>query len=176
MDSKSVMIEGSTVVLEYLYSGVQILFFYTNLESEFMTANISPSLCHIERPPPHSFTFHPTFEAPTVLSLGSAMTISFRIIVAAFLLSLCAANKTWQLLHSLDSGKTFSERGAVSLTLNEAGEVAISIANADSCLDLQAVNSLAGGLYQVKLIRDNDESTAVLTSVPACQVRRANFR
>lgn len=62
------------------------------------------------------------------------------------------------------------------MALNDAGEVEISVANADSCLDLQTVNSLAGGLYQIKLIKDNDESTAVLTSVPACQVRRANFR
>ena len=104
------------------------------------------------------------------------MNIALRVVLAALLLSLCTAKKSWQLLHSLDSGKTFSTRGTVSLALNDAGDVEISVANADNSLDLQAVNSLAGGLYQVKLMRDNDESTAVLTSVPACQVRRANFR
>lgn len=100
----------------------------------------------------------------------------FRLLAAALLLPLCAASKSWQLLHSLNSGKTFTERGTVSLALNEAGEVEINVENAENCLDLQAVNSLTGGLYQVKLVKDNDESTAVLTSVPACQVRRANFR
>lgn len=96
--------------------------------------------------------------------------------VLTLLFHSCIASKSWQLLHSLDSGKTFTERGTVFLALTDAGEVEINVANADNCLDLQSINSLIGGLYQVKLVKDQDESTAVLTSVPACQVRRANFR
>ncbi len=124
-----------------------------------------------------SYLFQSSDSKPTSLTqFCDTMSIAIRVIVAVLQLSFCTANKSWELLHSLDSGKSFSSRGTVSLALNDAGEVEISVANADSCLDLQTVNSLAGGLYQIKLIKDNDESTAVLTSVPACQVRRANFR
>ncbi len=106
-----------------------------------------------------------------------AMTmIAFCVLAITLLLPSCLATRSWQLLHSLDSGKTFTERGTVALTLTDAGEVEINVVNADNCLDLQSINSLTGGLYQVKLVKDQDESTAILTSVPACQVRRANFR
>lgn len=91
----------------------------------------------------------------------------------ALLLPYATAARSWQLLHSLDSGKNFSERGTVSLALNEEGKPEMTVEHADNCLDLGAINTLSSGLYQVKLVSGSQE---VLTSVPACQVRRANFR
>jgi hypothetical protein len=97
-----------------------------------------------------------------------------RVATILLLLPAVCNAKAWQLLHSLDSGKTFTERGTVSLDLNEDGQVDIKLDHTDNCLDLEAVNALSStGLYQVKLVKD---STEILTSVPACQVRRANFR
>jgi len=99
-------------------------------------------------------------------------------LIAAFL---CIVNsvyasdsKSWKLLHSLDNGKSFTARATVDLGLNDEGEVEIKIENNADCLSLDALEDLKG-LYQVKLI-DDESKTTVISSVPACEVKRSNFR
>jgi hypothetical protein len=114
-----------------------------------------------------------TYAATRQIDSITSSTMRVATILLLLLPAVCNA-KAWQLLHSLDSGKTFTERGTVSLDLNEDGQVDIKLDHADNCLDLDAVNALSSaGLYQVKLVKDSVE---ILTSVPACHVRRANFR
>jgi hypothetical protein len=95
----------------------------------------------------------------------------------ALLLHFSSANKSWRLLHSFDSGLSYTERGSIELRLNDSGEVEINVSNLDDALaDVEKLNVLNEGLYQVKLIVDGEDSNRILASVPACQVRRANFR
>lgn len=94
-----------------------------------------------------------------------------------FLLSVTVSgDKSWSLFHSFDSGKTFTERGTLSLRLTEEGQVEAKVEHSSNAgLELDQVNALAAkNLYQLKLTTSTGEE--VITSVPACQVRRANFR
>lgn len=93
--------------------------------------------------------------------------------------------KTWTLYHSLNGGQDFSKRSTIVLSVDPEtdGTVDLSITNDNSTLNeetFQAVRA-AGSLYQLKLVdgssRGNDISNNfVLSSVPGCQLVRANFR
>ena len=106
----------------------------------------------------------------------------FRVIVVVLLAGAAAAaaeSRTWQLMHSFDSGLTFTNRGQISLALNDEGSIEISVTNADDFIAWPTVNSITDPkiLYQIKLLKDeHDDSMAILTSVSVCQLRRASFR
>lgn len=82
------------------------------------------------------------------------------------------ASKSWTLLHSFDSGKTFSERGVLTLALSDEGALEFDLKNNENCVADTPLSS-SKHLYQLKIKYGDSE---VFTSVPACQVRRANFR
>lgn len=93
------------------------------------------------------------------------------------------ADKTWSLLHSVD-GVNFMPRGQVILSVSPEKNAEISFADAvegdeeDDAgkLDAAAVESMVQyGLYQLKLVEDGTNNY-VMASVPACQIKRANFR
>lgn len=63
-------------------------------------------------------------------------------------------------------------------------KVELEIVNQEDAFTVEMVNSMVsndGALYQVKLIEEGQDhskqsTSAILATVPACQVRRANFR
>jgi hypothetical protein len=99
--------------------------------------------------------------------------------------------KSWTLLHSFGNAAAtdFTKRGTIRLSIDEnaagastdpAKAVIMEIENdvEFSPADVQAM--LEHGWYQLKIVPDDKDSKskvpAVRTSVPACQLRRANFR
>jgi hypothetical protein len=105
--------------------------------------------------------------------------------------------KSWTLFHSFGGGgankgpSDFTKRGTISLSIDEnaagiakdpSAAVTMTIENdvEFSPTDVQAM--LEHGWYQLKIVPNDKDSKsatsvpAVRTSVPACQLRRANFR
>ena len=88
---------------------------------------------------------------------------------ALLLLPLVSSKKTWTLYHAW-KGHDFSKRGSITLTL-ENSVPTLSVENVASATHLPSED-----LYQLKLVEDGKEDSYTLTSVPACEVHRANFR
>ncbi len=112
-------------------------------------------------------------------------------LAATTLLCLCFApttsaaatrNSSWKVYHSFNGGQLFSLRGTIDWSITENDEtspVEVSMTNDNG--DLSAANLQAmieSGWYQVKLVNSNSKSSKdyVLSTVPACQVIRSNFR
>lgn len=91
-----------------------------------------------------------------------------------------ALEKTWSLYHSLNGGQDFSVRATVVLSVEtESKGVEISVKNDNSTLNDETFLAAKqpGAMYQLKLVEGDDlSSNFLLTSVPACQILRANFR
>jgi hypothetical protein len=93
-----------------------------------------------------------------------------------------ALEKTWNLYHSLNGGRDFSRRGSITLSVgSEEGseEVELTVQNDNSTLNDETFLAAKqpGTMYQLKLVEGDDlSSNFLLTSVPACQLLRANFR
>ena len=90
--------------------------------------------------------------------------------------ALAVDTRTWTLQHSFNAGKDWSTRGELELVFpaDDYEEAQLAVHNDDSCWDSAMMNQLMEtGVYQLKLLSNED---FVLTTVPACQLRRANFR
>jgi hypothetical protein len=112
--------------------------------------------------------------------------LSYILLLFVLLVTTSAVNandlrRTWTLYHSTDPSKGeegFTKRGIVSLDPGE-NEIKLSVNNDEGCFsesDLE--NMMASGWYQVKLVENGADSKSiapVMTTVPACTVRRANF-
>ena len=96
--------------------------------------------------------------------------------------------KSWTLHHRILDPESsvatalsdWSIRGNVKLTIDPSAEesVLVEMSNDDDSLTEAfaiALTSSSAGWYQLKL-QDDTSKTEILTSVPACHVRRANFR
>jgi hypothetical protein len=95
--------------------------------------------------------------------------------------------KSWTLLHSFGGSTDFTKRGTISLSIDEtaatpadpAAAVTMDIANEVEFTPADVQAMLEHEWYQLKIVPDGKDSKsvpAVRTSVPACQLRRANFR
>jgi len=90
-------------------------------------------------------------------------------------------SKTYQLYHSFDSSvDSFSPRGSITLsaTSTSSNGIEASVVNLDDSLETDIVNravEAGGGFYRIKVVEEESGRSA-LASVPACEVRRANFR
>lgn len=90
--------------------------------------------------------------------------------------------RTWTLYHSMnpklgDAG--FTQRGTVTLQVaTDDGDAAQLTAENTALTAENVATMMASGWYQVKLVENGSSSAAVpvMTTVPACQLRRANFR
>ena len=89
---------------------------------------------------------------------------------------------SWSLHHAVvtaDQEPRFERRGAITLTVPQDSVTAtLQIENEDvsaSKVAEQLLDIDTPKLYQIRLISNNDDRY-VLTTVPACQVLRANFR
>jgi len=97
-------------------------------------------------------------------------------LVLLFALSSVAkgAQKTLSLYHAVNGGD-FVKRGIVTLEATKEKGIKAEVKN-EIELDSSSIDSMVEtGLYQLKVV-DDKTGQSVLASVPACQVRRANFR
>ena len=99
--------------------------------------------------------------------------------------------KSWTLFHSFGDAVTdFTKRGTIRLSVDEnaagiakdpSAAVTMEIENDVEFSPADVEKLLEHGWYQLKIVPDDKDSKsssvpAVRTSVPACQLRRANFR
>ena len=90
-------------------------------------------------------------------------------------------SRSYNVLHSFKPNEPFTLRSTISLTPSpETNGIVTSIVHTNDCLSnalLERMDALItdGGYYQVKVV-DSESDHTILTSVEACQVRRANFR
>jgi hypothetical protein len=104
--------------------------------------------------------------------------------------------KSWTLLHSFGAGagaSDFTKRGTIRLSIDEAAAAAGTANDPAAAVTMEIENQveftpadvqamLEHGWYQLKIVPDDNKDSssssvpAVRTSVPACQLRRANFR
>lgn len=115
-----------------------------------------------------------------------------RVLLALFLLAVASGTtvvqaaedlrRTWTLYHSVNpklGAKGFTKRGVVTLEPSDDNQVQLTVVNDENSLTAKDIDSMmASGWYQVKLVEDKaqDGATPVMTTVPACQMRRSNFR
>lgn len=79
---------------------------------------------------------------------------------------------SWTVYHSWDGGNTYSQRGLLEWKGDEEGLV---LTNDESAMTKAQVKEMLDfGWYQVKI--DTSAEDYVLATVPACNLRRANFR
>mmetsp|Transcript_16271 Transcript_16271/g.25312 ORF Transcript_16271/g.25312 Transcript_16271/m.25312 type:complete len:267 (-) Transcript_16271:1193-1993(-) len=84
------------------------------------------------------------------------------------------AKKTLSLYHAVNGGD-FVKRGIVTLEATKEKGIKAEVQN-EIQLDSASIDAMVEtGLYQLKVV-DDKTGQSVLASVPACQVRRANFR
>jgi hypothetical protein len=85
--------------------------------------------------------------------------------------------KSWTLSHSFHGGPDATIRGKITLSIAN-GVVDLQLDTDEHCLSRNAVETLwESGWYQLQLREDGDSQAPVIrTSVPACQLVRANFR
>jgi hypothetical protein len=101
--------------------------------------------------------------------------------------------KSWTLLHSFGANNSdFTKRGTIRLSIDEAAAAAGTANDPAAAVTMEIENlteftpadvqaMLEHGWYQLKIVPDDNKDSsssvpAVRTSVPACQLRRANFR
>lgn len=98
--------------------------------------------------------------------------------------------RTWTLYHSMNpqlGEQGFSKRGVVTLEPASGDDndgannnpVKLTVENdADSFTAANVEAVMSSGWYQVKLVEDGGAASVVpvMTTVPACQLRRSNFR
>ncbi len=82
--------------------------------------------------------------------------------------------KSWTLFHKTGD-QLFQPRGHVVMEVSENGGLELKIDN-DSNDGLLTPADIDAPWYQLKLVPDDKSSAPVVTTVPACLVRRANFR
>jgi len=114
------------------------------------------------------------FRTPSSVTQSLIVLLSIVALYGSELVS-AELTKSFSLYHSLDGGSDFQRRGSITLTSTPTG-IETKVEEDESCLDITLINSMVseGGLYRLKVV-DQDGSTT-LTSVPGCNLRRANFR
>ena len=122
------------------------------------------------------------------------MAIIMRLLLWLLLGSFSAAKtKSWTLYHRISTPggtrsssveESWNERGTIELVVDPEEEAVVTVVNKEGALTTDIAQALtatatatATAYYQLKLVENNSKTSAnVLTSVPACHVRRANFR
>jgi hypothetical protein len=94
-------------------------------------------------------------------------------------------HRTWTLYHSLDpklGAAGFTKRGVVTLTSGSSQEttdgIQLTIENdEEAALEALSISQMMeSGWYQLQLVEEGSKVVPVQTTIPACQLRRANFR
>lgn len=91
--------------------------------------------------------------------------------------------KTFKVYHSLSPNAEFTPRGTIQFATaaDGSGSLESSMQHEESCLAGEDISNdmaaliASNGFYRVKIV-DEQSGTSALASVPACEVRRSNFR
>lgn len=120
---------------------------------------------------------------PSSTKMPSFLLFGFLLLLGLVVSTTHAATleKSWTLYHSVNGGQDFSKRASVVLSVDPEtdGSVDLSITNDNSTLNQETFNAVRaeGSMYQLKLVEGDGESDDfILSSVPGCQLLRANFR
>jgi hypothetical protein len=86
--------------------------------------------------------------------------------------------QTLYISHSTSSESSFTDRGTITLTLDESNNLQVNIDNNNS---IPKIEGNLNALYKVRVSSspqpdDHDNNTFVQTSVPLCSIMQANFR
>lgn len=85
-----------------------------------------------------------------------------------------ASSPSWTIYHSWNADQEFSRRGELTWSEDEG---ALTVANEEFAFSKEIVRAMLDyGWYHVKIENPNDTNDFVLSTVPACNVRRANFK
>ena len=121
-------------------------------------------------------------------SMKRTTEFSIAVLLLALLSSSTTAatssSKTWTLHHAVfvdaDPAPVFVPRGRIRFLNDDSDELKVTLENEEQALTTDLAESLSNdhAWYQLKLVSDDDDTNSepVLATVPACQVRRANFR
>ena len=115
---------------------------------------------------------------------ASSALVTLVMMLTAMLMPVAQAlDKTWTLYHSWNGGQDFARRASVLLSIDpDTDGVALSITNDNSTVNKESYLAAkeTGAMYQLKLVEDSGAAdngdSFVLSSVPGCQLLRANFR
>jgi len=89
--------------------------------------------------------------------------------------------KSFKVYHSLSPKSEFTPRGSIQFATAADGSLESSMQHEESCLAGEDISNdmaaliASNGFYRVKIV-DEQSGTSALASVPACEVRRSNFR
>jgi len=114
------------------------------------------------------------------LFLGLSALIKFASAAQEVSAGSTSVLKTFQIYHALKPG-AFTPRGTIELSAGEGGAIVSTfIMDESKPLNdgiLEGLDAIVSnnGFYRIKL-EDKESGSAVVASVPACDVRRANFR
>lgn len=107
----------------------------------------------------------------TIIMRLYLLCICITLYIAVIQANVETIQKRWKLMHSFDGGVTFLSRGVLQLQASDA-EVKVEMLEQTEQQPHQFHD-----LYQLKLIPEGESHVEeIITTVPACQVRRANFR
>lgn len=110
--------------------------------------------------------------------VSSIMFGSFLISALALLgsvIQVSSNSPSWTIYHSWNLDQEFSKRGELTWSEEEA---ALQITNDESSITQESIQAMLDyGWYHVKIENNNAaEDDFVLSTVPACSIRRANFK
>jgi hypothetical protein len=105
---------------------------------------------------------------PTMQMLSS----SFWLIAAFALGRIAAEGPSWTVYHSWNGGQDYSRRGVLEWSQDDE---ALVVTNDKGALDKESLQAMLDyGWYSIKI--DTLDGDYVLATVPACNLRRANFK
>eukprot|EP01083_Nonionella_stella_P013007 36736_1 len=123
----------------------------------------------------------PTISAVLFCLLGNTISI----VNAAEADAKVQVLKTFKVYHSLSPNAEFTPRGTIQFTSSAdgsgSGSLESTMQHEESCLAGEDISNdmaaliASNGFYRVKIV-DEQSGTSALASVPACEVRRSNFR
>eukprot|EP00980_Cylindrotheca_fusiformis_P021636 scaffold8505_cov130-Cylindrotheca_fusiformis.AAC.2 len=106
-----------------------------------------------------------------MIILRSSLLLLSSLVVS---LGVKASGPSWTIFHSWDGGQEYTRRGELQWSEEEE---ALVVANDESALTKENVQAMMDyGWYHVKIENPSDPNDFVLSTVPACNLRRAKFK
>jgi hypothetical protein len=118
-------------------------------------------------------------------SSSCALLLSSLVALLPHVAAAEALHRTWTLYHSLDpklGAAGFTKRGVVTLTSSDDATDGLQLTvenDEEAALEALSISQMMeSGWYQLQLVEEGSPSSVVpvQTTIPACQLRRANFR
>lgn len=107
----------------------------------------------------------------TMMVLRSSLFLLATFVLSAYVQ---ASSPSWTIYHSWNGDQEYSRRGELQWSEEEE---TLTVTNDESSLTKENVQAMIDyGWYHVKIENPSDANDFVLSTVPACNLRRANFK